>query len=143
MDQRTRKLMNMHEALYPVDGVDRLYASRSEGDRSLPVLKTALTHQYKDSKTTSKSTEEDWLKPPETILTTLRPTEWQYLESKMGRKQLYGRFKRLISNISHEKTSACLRKSDLKRETESLLIASQNISIRNNHMKARIDKTQI
>ena len=52
----------------------------------------------------------------------------------MGKKQLYGRFKRLINNISHQKTWTRLRKGNLKRETESLPIAAQD--------KARIDKTQ-
>ena len=47
-----------------------------------------------------------------------------------------------MSNISHEKTWTCLRKGNLKRETESLPIAVQNNSIRTNHIKARIDKTQ-
>ena len=58
----------------------------------------------------------------------------------MGRKQLYGHFKQLISNISHEKTWTWLIKGNLKRETESLLIAAQNNAIRTNHIKARIDK---
>ena len=35
-----------------------------------------------------------------------------------------------------------LRKENLKRETESLLLAAQNNAIRTNHFKARIDKTQ-
>ena len=35
-----------------------------------------------------------------------------------------------------------VRKRNLKRETESLLIAAQNNAIRTNHIKARIDKTQ-
>ena len=52
------------------------------------------------------------------------------------------RVKRLINNISFEKTWMWLRKGNLKRETESLLIAAQNNSIRTNHIKARIDKTQ-
>ena len=60
----------------------------------------------------------------------------------MGKNQLYGRFKRLTSDISHEKTWIWLRKGNFKRETESLLIAEQNNSIRNNHIKAKIDKTQ-
>ena len=60
----------------------------------------------------------------------------------MGEKQLYGRFKRLINNISHQKTWTWLRKGNLKRETESLLIAAQDKAIRTNHIKARIDKTQ-
>ena len=60
----------------------------------------------------------------------------------MGKKQLYGRFKRLINNISHQKTWTWLRKGNLKRETESLLIAAQDKAIRPNHIKARIDKMQ-
>ena len=59
----------------------------------------------------------------------------------MGRKNS-GRFKRLINNISHKKTWTCLRIGNLKRETESLLIAAQNNAVRTNHIKARIDKTQ-
>ena len=35
-----------------------------------------------------------------------------------------------------------LRKENLKREAESLLIAAQNNAIRTNYIKARIDKTQ-
>ena len=40
------------------------------------------------------------------------------------------------------KTWTWLRKGNLKRETESLLIAAQNNAIRTNNIKARIDKTQ-
>ena len=54
----------------------------------------------------------------------------------------YRRFKRLINNISHDKTWTWLRKGNFKRETESLLIAAQDNAIRTNHIKARIDKTQ-
>ena len=57
-------------------------------------------------------------------------------------KQLYGRFKRLINNISHDKTRTSLRKGNFKRETESLLIAAQNNAVRTNHIKVRIDKMQ-
>ena len=35
MDQRMRKMMTKHKALYPSDDVDRLYASRKEGGRGL------------------------------------------------------------------------------------------------------------
>ena len=35
-----------------------------------------------------------------------------------------------------------LKKGNLKRETESLLIAAKNNAPRTNHIKARIDKTQ-
>ena len=55
-------------------------------------------------------------------------------------KQFEGRFKRPINNISNEKTWTWL--INLKRKTESLLIAAQNNAIRTNHIKAGIDKTQ-
>ena len=40
-----------------------------------------------------------------------------------------------------EKTWTWLRKRNLKRETEYLLVAAQNNAIRTNHIKERIDKT--
>ena len=60
----------------------------------------------------------------------------------MGRKQLYGRFKWLINNISNEKTWTWLKKGNLKRETKPLLIVAQNNAIRTNHIKAGIDNAQ-
>ena len=63
-------------------------------------------------------------------------------KQKWERKQIYGRFKRLINNISLNKTWRWLRKGNFKRETESLLIAAQNNAVRINHINARINKTQ-
>ena len=60
----------------------------------------------------------------------------------MGRKQLYGHFKQRTNEISHEKTQTWLRKGNLKRESEFLLIAAQNNDIRTKYVKARIDKMQ-
>ena len=60
----------------------------------------------------------------------------------MGKKQFYGRFKRLINTISQEKIWTWLRNGNLKKETESLLIAAQDNVIRTNHTKEIIDKTQ-
>ena len=67
-------------------------------------------------------------------MTIIRKQKWEG-------KQLYGRFKRLINNISHDKTWTWLKKGNFKRETESLLIAAQNNAIKTNHIQARIDKT--
>ena len=68
-------------------------------------------------------------------MTTTRKQKWEG-------KQHYDHFKRLVNNISHQKTWTWLRKGNLKRETESLLIAAQDNAIRTNHIKARIDKIQ-
>ena len=61
-------------------------------------------------------------------------------KQKWEEKQLYGRFKRLINNISRDNLD--LAKERKLSETESLLKAAQKNAVRTNHIKARIDKTQ-
>ena len=56
--------------------------------------------------------------------------------------QLYERFRQLTRDILHQKTWMWLRKVNFNIETESFRIAAQNITIKVNHIKARIDKTQ-
>ena len=68
-------------------------------------------------------------------MTTIRKQKWEG-------KQIHVRFKRLINDISREKTWTWIRKGNFKRETESLLMAAQNSAIRTNHITARIDKSQ-
>ena len=70
MDQRTRKLMTMHNALHPRDDVDRLYVSRKEKGRGLTSTKDNVDASINDLKTTYKNMEEDWLQPSEKILTS-------------------------------------------------------------------------
>ena len=70
------------------------------------------------------------------LMTITRKQKWEG-------NQLYGRFKRLINNISHDKTWTWLRKGNFKRERESLLIAAQDNAVRTNHIKAKIDKYRL
>ena len=143
MDQRTRKLMTMHKALHPRDDVDRLYVSRKEGGRghasiedsvytSIQRLKNYIQKHEGGLITATRNDTENTMNNRMTIT---RKQKWEG-------KQLYGRFKRLINTISHDKTWTWLRKGNFKRETESFLIAAQDSTIRTNHIKARIDKTQ-
>ena len=143
MDQRTRKLMTMHKALHPWDGVDRLYASRKEGGRGFASIE--------DSVDVSIQRPKDYIQKHEGELITATRHETENTmnnrmtitrKQKWEGKQFYGRFKRLINNISHDKIWTQLRKGNFKRETESLLMAVQDSAIRTNHIKARIDKTQ-
>ena len=143
MDQRTRKLMTMHKALHPRDDVDRLYASRKEGGRGLASIEDSVVASIQRLKDIYKkhegglitATRNDTNNTMDNRRKITRKHKWEG-------KQLYGRFKRLINNISHDKTWPWLRKGNFKRETESLLIAAQDNAIRTNYIKARIDKTQ-
>ena len=59
---------------------------------------------------------------PETILTTRDQRNNYNQKTKVGKKQLYGRFKRLTSDISHKKKVDPSKKRNRKRETELFLI---------------------
>ena len=143
MDQRTRKLMTMHEALHPRDDVDWLYVPRKDGGRELASIE--------DSVDTSIQRLEDYVEKHERgLITAIRNNTDNTIDNRMtitrkqtwDGKQLHGHSRRLINNISRNKTWTWLRKGNFKRETESLLMAAQNSAIRTNHIKARIDKTQ-
>ena len=136
----------MHKVLHPRDNVDRLYASRKEGRWGLASTEDTLKTYWRIDTTTRglhkkheggliTAIKNDTDNVVTNRMTITRKQKWE-------EKQLCGRFKRPINDISHEKTWTWLRKGHFKRETESLLIAAQNNVVRTNHIKARIDKTQ-
>ena len=134
MDQRSRKLMTIHKALHPRNDVSRLYVPRKEWGRELASVDTSIQRL------------EDYIEKYERgLITTIRNNTDNTVDKRKTKtregKQLHGRFKRLINNISHDKTWTWLRKGNFLRETESLLMTAQNSAIRTNRIKARIDKT--
>ena len=135
--------MIIYKTLHPYDDVDRRYVSRKEGGRGLTSTEDSVdvsiqrlenyTEKYEGGLITVTRNDTD--NTNNNKMTIARKQKWE-------EKQLCGRFKRLISNISHDKTWTWLRKGNLKKETESLLIAAQNNVIRTKQIKARIDKTK-
>ena len=133
--------MTMYKALHPRDDVDSV--PRKEGGRGLASIE--------DSVDTSIQRLEDYIeKHKRGLITAIRNNTDNTIDNRMtitrkekwAGKQLYGRFKRLINNISYDKTWTWLRKGNFTIETESLLIVAQNNAIRTNDIKARTDKTQ-
>ena len=108
--------MTMHKALHSRDDVDRLYVSRKEGGRGLASIE--------DTVVASIQRLEDYIEKHElVIITTIRVDTDNTINERMTTrkqkwegKQLYGRFKRLINNISHQKTWTWLRKGNLTRK---------------------------
>ena len=101
-DQRTRKLMTMHKALHPRDDVDRLYVSRKVGGRRLASIE--------DTVDASIQRLEDYKEKHERgLITAIRDDADNTIDERMSTtrkqkwegKQLYGRFQRLVNNISH------------------------------------------
>ena len=133
----------MHKALHPRDDDDRIYVSRKEGGRGRASIEDTVDAYIQRL--------EDYIEKHERgLITTIRNDTDNTIDERVTTtrkqkwegKQLYGRFKRLINSISHQKFWTWLRKGNFKSETESLLIAAQDNAIRTNHIKARIDKTQ-
>ena len=58
------------------------------------------------------------------------------------KKVLHGQYLRQTKEVRSDQCWVWLQNGDLKRETESLIVAAQNRSIRTNLVKARIDKSQ-
>ena len=108
-----RKLMTMHKALRPRDDDDRLYVSRKERGRVLTSIE--------DSVGVSIQRLEDYIQKRGGRLTIAirnntdnTKNNWKTITSKQKwkEKQLHGCFKRLISDISLEKTWTWLRKGN-------------------------------
>ena len=118
MDQRTRKVMTMHKALYPRDDIDRLYVSRKVGERGRGI---------EDNVDASIQWLEDYIVKHEWgLITAIRNDSDNTMDNRMTitrkqrweEKQLYERFKWLLSNITLKKTWTWLRKGNFKRKTE-------------------------
>ena len=102
----------MHRDLNPRDNVYRLYVSRKEEERRL-----ASTEYSVDA---SMQPLEDYIQKHDGgLITAIRIDTDNTMDNRMTitRKQkwkkLYGRFKRQINNISHDKTWTWLRKENL------------------------------
>ena len=103
--------MTMHKALHPKDDVDRLDVSRKEEERGLTSIEDIVDASIQRL--------EDYMQKYDGgLITTLRNDTDNTMDNRMTRtrkqkwkeKQIYGWFKRLINNISRDKTWIWLRK---------------------------------
>ena len=134
--------MTMHKALHPWDDVDRLYVSRKERGRGLASIE--------DSVHASIQRLADYIeKHEEGLITAIRNDTDNMMSNRMTitrkqkweEKQLYGRFKRLINSVSHEKSRTWLRKGNFERNRISTNSSTKQCH-KTNDIKARINKTQ-
>ena len=150
LDRQTRKLMTMPNALHPKSNVDRLYLPRKdEGRGLLGVEDTVNIAKVSLKRYVNNSTER--------LLSSLRITEDdEFIESEADvkkrkrterkenwkEKTLHGQFLRQTDDITVEDRWLWLKQGNLKRETESLILAAQEQAVRTNVIKAKIDNTQ-
>ena len=90
----------MHKVLNPWDDVDRLHVSRKERGRELSII---------DDSVDASIRLEDYIEKHGGLITAIRNDTDNTMDNRMTitrkqkweEKQLYGRFKRLVNNISH------------------------------------------
>ena len=109
--------MTMHKALHPRDDVDRLYVSRKEGRRRFASIENSVGASIQRL--------EDYVEKHERgLIIAIRNDTDNTIDDRMTttrkqkgeKKQLYGRIKRQINNISHQKTWTWLRKETLREK---------------------------
>ena len=151
LDIRTRKLMTMHKALHPKSDVDRLYLPRRVGGRGLLNIKDTITQAKMSLDKYVEDSEEDLIMAARNVresvdvIETIGVFKNRLINERMRKwkeKQLHGQYARQTDEVSNDERWLWLKDGGLKRETESLIIAAQNQSIRTNHVKAKIDKSQ-
>ena len=107
----------MHKALHHRDDIDRLYVSRKEGGRGLTSIEGTVDASIqrladyieKHEGGLIRNIRNDTDNTIDERMTITRKQKWEG-------KQLHGRFKRLINNISHHTTWTWQRRGNLKRE---------------------------
>ena len=97
----------MHKAVHSRDDVERLYVSRNGGGIRLPSIEYNVDASIERLK-------DNIGKRGGRLITATRNntdnTRTNTTDIKWEEKQLYGRFKRLTNDISHEKTWTWVRK---------------------------------
>ena len=153
LDQRTRKLMTMHNALHPKSNVDCLYIPKKEGGRGLQGVKESvkltnlgLENYVKGSTvrllTAARSVDINLIEP---ILETTIEAKKQKKEERTiswEEKMLHGQIVRHTKEVGNQDNWPWLQNGTLRHETESLIFAAQEHAIRTNAIKGKIDKSQ-
>ena len=148
MDRKTRKLFIIYGALHSKSDVGRLYITRKEGGRGLTSIEDCIELAIRGLEVYVHGSEER-------LIQAARGQKIDGLEAASVLKRLkkekrledlekvpHGQYLTQTKEVRSDQCWAWLQNGDLKRETDSLIVAAQNQSIRTNLVKARIDKSQ-
>ena len=109
MDQRTRKLMMMHKALYLGDDIGRLYISSNEWGRGLAGIKDSVDSSFWGFENYKKSKERPFKATRQSTDNICINRTKITRKQKWEEKQLYGYFKRQTYAISLENLDMALK----------------------------------
>ena len=151
MDRKTRKVLNMYQALHPRSNVGRLYLPCSEGGKGLLSLEECVNAEKRSLGQYLKMNEDEWLRSAweEGLIkededpkvyrektSKSRMEEWQS-------KPMHGQFLRQTKDLSSNDTWQWLQRGELKKETEGMIMAAQDQALRTRYIQRAIDGTNI
>ena len=142
-------MFTIYGALHPKLDVDRLYIPRKEGGRGLIsiedcgelAIRGLEVYVYGSKERLIQATRGDKIDGLEVASDMKRSKKEKRLED-WDKKVLHGQYLRQTKEVRSDQCWAWLHNGDLKRETESLIVAAQNQSIRTDLVKAMTDKSQ-
>ena len=149
IDRKTRKLLTIYGVLDPKSDVDRLYIPRKEAGRGLISIEDCVELAIRGLEVYVHGSEERLLRAArgdkiddlEAVSGLKRSKKEKRLED-WEEKVLHGQYLRQTKEVRSDQCWAWLQNGDLKKETESIILATQNQSIRTNLVQAKIEKSQ-
>ena len=151
MHRKTRKVLNMYQALHPRSNVGRLYLPHSKGGKGLLSLKECVNAENRSLGQYLKMNEDEWLRSaweeglikededPQVYrerTSKSRLDEWQ-------NKPMYGQFLRQTKDMSSNDAWQWLQRGKLKKETERMIMAAQDQALRTRCIQRAIDGCSI
>ena len=133
IDRKTRKLFTIYGALHPKSDVDRLYIPWKEGGRGLISIEDCVKLAIRDLEVYVHGSEERLIQAARGDKTDGLETASVLKRSKKEKRLedweeivLHGQYLRQTKQVRSDQCWAWLQNGDLKRETESLIVAAQN-----------------
>ena len=129
-------MFTIYKALHPKSDVDRLYIPRKEGGRGLISIEDCVELAIRGLEVCVHGSEErliqaargDKIDGLEAASVLKRSNKEKRLED-WEKKVLHGQYFRQTKEVRSDQCWAWLQNGDSKRETESLIVAAQNLRV--------------
>ena len=135
----------MFGALHPKSNVDRVYIPRKEGGKGLMSIEDCVELAIKGLEVYIHGSEETLIQAARgdkidglEVASVLKRSKKEKRLEDWEEKALHGQYLRQTKEVRSDQCWAWLQNGDLKRETESLIVAAQNQGLRTNLVKAKI-----